>query len=55
MIALFDPSQYKHGPQFSLFSGLPKPNSEVAERVKILNDSLLVGMMSLLFHYTLIL
>ena len=41
MLSLFDPIQYKHEPQFSLFSGSPKPNSEVPERAKILNEALL--------------
>ena len=41
MLSLFDPIQYKHEPQFSLFSGSPKPNSEVRERAKILNEALL--------------
>ena len=41
MLAFFDPEQFKHEPKFSLFSGVPKPNSEVAERAKVLRDALL--------------
>jgi len=41
MLALFEPIQYLHEHQFSLFNGLPKPNSKVAERAKILNDAIL--------------
>ena len=41
MLAFFDPDQFKHEPKFSLFSGVPKPNSEVAERAKVLRDALL--------------
>ena len=41
MLAFFDPEQFKHEPKFSLFSGVPKLNSEVAERAKVLRDALL--------------
>ena len=41
MLAFFDPEQFKHEPKFSLFSGVPKPNSEVAERAKVLRNALL--------------
>ena len=41
MLAFFDPEQFKHEPKFSLFSGVPKPNSEVSERAKVLRDALL--------------
>ena len=40
MLAFFDPEQFKHEPKFSLFSGVPKPNSEVAERAKVLREAL---------------
>ena len=41
MLAFFNPEQFKHEPKFSLFSGVPKPNSEVAEMAKVLRDVLL--------------
>ncbi|HBD28903.1 MAG TPA: acetylpolyamine amidohydrolase, partial [Deltaproteobacteria bacterium] len=41
MLAFFDPEQFKHEPKFSLFSGVPKLNSEVAERAKVLRYALL--------------
>jgi len=41
MLAFFDPEQFKHEPKFSLFSGVPKPNSEVSERAQVLRDALL--------------
>lgn len=40
MLAFFDPEQLKHEPKFSLFSGAPKPNSEVAERATVLREAL---------------
>ncbi len=41
MLSFFDPEQFKHEPEFSLFYGVQKPNSEVAERAKVLRDILL--------------
>ena len=40
MLAFFDPEQLKHEPKFSLFSGAPKQNSEVAERATVLREAL---------------
>ena len=40
MLAFFDLEQLKHEPKFSIFSGAPKPNSEVAERATVLREAL---------------
>ena len=36
MFVYYDPEQYKQETQFSIFSGSPKPNSDVAELAKII-------------------
>ena len=41
MLAIFAQEQFKHEPIFPLFSGVPKPNSEVSEKAKVLRDVLL--------------
>ena len=41
MLALFDPLQLKHEPGFFLSSGSRLPNPEVAERARVLKESLL--------------
>ena len=42
MLELLDPNQHKHKPQFSLFSGSPKPNYYFAELAKVIKKSLLM-------------
>ena len=41
MFAYSDPEQYKQETQFSIFSGSPKPNSDVAELAKVIKKALL--------------
>ena len=41
MFAYSGPEQYKQETQFSIFSGSPKPNSDVAELAKVIKKALL--------------
>ena len=41
MFAYSDPEQYKQETQFSIFSGSPKPNSDVAKLAKFIKIALL--------------
>ena len=41
MFAYSDPEQYKQETQFSIFSGSPKPNSDVGKLAKVIKKALL--------------
>ena len=41
MLALFDPLQLDHEPGFFLSNGSRRPNPEIAERAKVLKESVL--------------
>ncbi len=43
MFAYSDPEQYKQETQFSIFSGSPKPNYDVAELAKFVKNSIQAG------------